>query len=64
MSAYHHLGELLPGWTESQMREEYGPSFALHARDFRVWTADVLPGYGRGTEAWQRWQEEQMGDVA
>ena len=36
----------------------------LHLGDFRVWTADVLPGYGRGTEAWQRWQEEQMGEAA
>lgn len=58
MSAWHHLGEVIPGWTVEQMREEYGPSFALHAKDFRIWTQDVLPGYGRGTAAWQRYQDE------
>lgn len=61
---YHHRGLPLWGWSDDEMREEYGPSFALHARDFRTWTADVLPGYGRGTEAWQRWQQEQMGESA
>lgn len=61
---YHHRGLPLWGWSDDEMREEYGPSFALHARDFRAWTADVLPGYGRGTEAWQRWQEEQIGEAA
>jgi hypothetical protein len=57
---YHHRG--LPWWghSDEDMREEYGPSYALHAKDFRAWTADVLPGYGRGTEAWQKYQDEIM----
>ena len=43
------------------MREAFGPSFAAHARDFRVWTADVLPGMGIGTEAWQAYQNTLLG---
>lgn len=57
LCAWHHRGVLLPQYpTEELMREAFGPSFALHARDFRVWTADVLPDIGRGTEAWQWYQ--------
>jgi len=57
---YHHQGDWRPEFpplTGDEMREVYGPSFK-HAADFRVWTDDVLPGYGRGTEAWQRYQDE------
>lgn len=60
LGAYHHEGDVLPNWTGSRMRDVFGPSFKLHARDFRAWTADVLPGYGRGTLAWMRWQNEQL----
>jgi hypothetical protein len=56
LCAYHHDGIPIFGWTDAQMREAYGPSFKLHARDFRVWTADAIGG--RGTEAWQRYQDE------
>lgn len=59
---YHHRGLPLWGWSDDEMREEYGPSFALHARDFRAWTADVLPGIGRGTEAWQAYQDQLLGE--
>lgn len=55
---YHHRGVLPWGMSSGAMRDEHGPSFALHPRDFRQWTYDVLPGYGRGTEAWQKWQDE------
>lgn len=58
MCEYHHRGIPLPGLRDDEMRDDYGPSYALHAKDFRIWTQDVLPGYGRGTEAWQRYQDE------
>lgn len=58
LGAWHHDGDQMPGRSRDQMRAAYGPSFKHHARDFRAWTDDVLPGYGRGTEAWQRWQDE------
>ena len=61
---YHHRGVLWMFWSTDEMREQYGPSYALHARDFRVWTADVLPGLGRGTEAWQCYQDELLGETA
>ena len=57
MCAWHHEGDQLPGKSRDEMREIYGPSFKHHARDFRVWTADVFPPvYGFGTEAWQTYQ--------
>jgi len=62
LGAWHHDGVLIPGHSTYDMRELYGPSF-YSAADFREWTYDVLPGYGRGTEAWQRWQDEQLGCV-
>lgn len=55
---WHHRGIPLWGWGDDEMREEYGPSFAATPRDFRIWTDDVLPGMGRGTEAWQRYYDE------
>jgi hypothetical protein len=65
MCDWHHQGipAVFEGFgtearTPDEMREAYGPSFELHARDFREWTYDVLPGYGRGTEAWQKYQDE------
>ena len=60
MCAWHHLGDRLPGMSAESMRGEYGPSFALHAKDFRIWTADVLPGYARGTAGWQQVQDEYL----
>jgi hypothetical protein len=61
LGAWHHDGVLQEGQTNDSMRETYGPSFK-HAADFREWTMDVLPGYGRGTEAWQAYQDEIMGE--
>ncbi len=60
MGAWHHDGDQLPGMSRDAMRALFGPSFKHHARDFRAWTADVLPGYPRGTEGWQRWQDETL----
>lgn len=57
MGAWHHDGQLELGMGSEEMREVYGPSFK-HGADFREWTYDVLPGYGRGTEAWQKYQDE------
>lgn len=56
LGAWHHAGAVLPGWA-GQMLGAFGPSFALHARYFRAWTADVLPNLGIGTEAWQAYQD-------
>lgn len=60
MCEYHHRGIPLPGMQADEMRDEYGPSYALHAKDFRIWTADVLPGYERGTAGWQQVQDEYL----
>lgn len=57
LGSWHHDGRLDLGLPSEEMREVYGPSFK-HGADFREWTYDVLPGYGRGTEAWQRYQDE------
>lgn len=57
MGGWHHDGVLLEGYSSDDMREVFGPSFKS-AADFREWTYDVLPGYGRGTEAWQKYQDE------
>lgn len=58
MCDWHHQGIPVEGMQADEMRELYGPSFELHARDFRVWTDDVLPEYpGRGTEKWQGYQD-------
>lgn len=62
MGGWHHDGVLMPGSSTDDMRERFGPSFK-HAADFREWTYDVLPGYGRGTEAWQRYQDELLGEA-
>src|SRR3546814_18582855 len=56
---WHHDGWQLESWTVDAMREVYGPSFTPEA-DFRGWTYDVLPGYGRGTAAWQRWRDVEV----
>ncbi|MFC3816545.1 hypothetical protein [Lysobacter sp. GCM10012299] len=55
---WHHQGITIPNVSAKGMYAVYGPSFQAQAREFRAWTADVLPGYGRGTEAWQLWQDE------
>lgn len=61
---YHHSVDAVCwfGWGDDEMREVYGPSFGRHAKDFREWTQEVLPGYGRGTEAWQRYQDELLAE--
>lgn len=65
MCEYHHRGVIVWGYGDDEMREEFGPSFDLQARDFREWTADVLPHLeGKGTERWQKYQDELLGDVA
>jgi hypothetical protein len=58
MGGWHHDGIQIPGVGRDAMRAAYGPSFFHHAREFRAWTAEVLPGYGRGTQGWQRYQDE------
>lgn len=61
LCSWHHRGQTLPVLGVNDMRWHFGPSFARHARDFRVWTADVLGDeHGRGTEAWQAWQDSQI----
>lgn len=56
---WHHDGIQFPGLSRDRMREIFGPSFKHQAREFRIWTADVLgPG---GTEAWQRYQDRLLG---
>jgi hypothetical protein len=59
LCAWHHDGVQILGQTIEQMRQAYGPSFKHHARDFRIWTDDAIGG--RGTEAWQRYQDELLG---
>ena len=61
LGGWHHDGVLFWGWSTDDMRDKFGPSFK-HAADFREWTYDVLPGYGRGTEAWQKYQDELLGE--
>lgn len=61
MCEYHHRNVFVWGYGDDEMREEFGPSFAGSPRDFREWTADVLPGMGRGTEAWQAYQDGLLG---
>lgn len=62
---YHHDADFcFFGYGDEEMRAIYGPSFKKHARDFREWTQDVLPGRGRGTEAWQSYQDELLGETA
>lgn len=65
MCEYHHRGIPLWGFGDAEMRALYGPSYALHAKDFRVWTDDVLPHLaGRGTERWQEYQDELIQPLA
>ncbi len=61
LCAWHHRGVPLPHYSMHQMRDEFGPSFAWNPRDFREWTYDVLPRLGRGTEAWQAFQDQLLG---
>ncbi|CAD2245464.1 hypothetical protein [Xanthomonas arboricola] len=56
LGAWHHDGDQFPGMTRDRMREVFGPNFKHHAREFRIWTFDVLGG--RGTEAWQTYQDQ------
>ena len=60
LCAWHHMGTPTPPFQAEQMRDQWGPSFAATPRDFRIWTDDQLPGYGRGTEAWQKLQDEYL----
>lgn len=61
LCSWHHRGVPWWGYSDEEMRDEYGPSFASTPRDFRAWTADVLPDMGRGTEAWQEYQDILLG---
>lgn len=58
MGDWHHQGIPLPGKNERAMYALFGPSFQEQAREFRMWTLDALPGLGRGTEAWQAYQDQ------
>ena len=62
LCSYHHRGVPLWGWGDAEMRDEFGPSFALHPKDFRAWTAEVLPDMGKGTEAWQKYYDDNNGE--
>ncbi|UYB51177.1 hypothetical protein OCJ37_14400 [Xanthomonas sp. AM6] len=55
MGDWHHQGIPLPNRNGKAMYAIYGPSFQEQAREFRMWTLDVLGG--RGTEAWQQYQD-------
>ncbi|KWV17155.1 hypothetical protein [Xanthomonas translucens] len=56
MGDWHHQGIPMPGKNGRAMYAIYGPSFQEQAREFRMWTLDVLGG--RGTEAWQDYQDQ------
>lgn len=58
MGDWHHQGIPLSGKNERAMYALFGPSFQEQAREFRMWTLDALPGLGRGTEAWQAYQDQ------
>lgn len=58
LCSYHHRGVTFPGFTQILMRERFGPSLALHKRDFVEWIQDVLGE--RSTAALQAWQDEQI----
>jgi hypothetical protein len=34
LGAWHHRGQLLPGWTKAEMEEGYGPSLANGSKPF------------------------------
>ena len=56
LCAWHHDGVQVVGYTVAAMTAKWGPSFKF-AATFRRWTAERLPGMGRGTEAWQAQQD-------
>ncbi len=58
MGDWHHQGIPLPGKNERAMYALFDTSFQEQAREFRMWTLDALPGLGRGTEAWQGYQDQ------
>lgn len=60
MGDWHHQGIPMPGKNGKAMYAIYGPSFQEQAREFRMWTLDALPGLGRGTEAWQAYQDQRL----
>lgn len=60
LGSWHHDGVPPMFWSDDEAREVFGPSFKF-ARDFRVWTMDVLPGIpGWGTEVWQVVQDKML----
>lgn len=61
---WHHQGIPLPGFNARHMSALFGPSLQEPAREFRTWTKEVLPGMGRGTEAWQAYQDQLLQQTA
>ena len=66
MGAWHHDGVIEIEWppmSRDDMEAIYGPSFKS-AKPFREMTADLLPHLtGRGTERWQQFQDEILGEA-
>lgn len=55
LCSWHHRSVPLPGMQAEAMRDAYGPSLALHKRDFVEWLQDVLGE--RSTAALQKFQD-------
>lgn len=65
LGGWHHDGRIDIEWpplSKADMYAIYGPSFKDHAREFRAWTAEVLPYVGKGTGAWQQYQDQLLAD--
>ena len=62
LCSFHHRGVLWPGFDSEAMREAFGPSYALHKRDFLRWIQDNLGE--RSTAALQAWQDAQIMEQA
>lgn len=58
LCAWHYQGTPLYLTARAVMRETFGPSLALHKREFVEWLQDVLGE--RSTEALQRWADQQI----
>lgn len=62
LCSWHHRGVCMGAETSEDMRFLYGPSLALHKRDFVEWLQDNLGE--RSTAALQQWQDERIGRKA